>query len=207
MRHNNKLLRNRVLSWRFATVFCLALAACPRVAGAQMKEAAATPRDNSVIGAVLQDLLGYKGKDSTIDGAFGRSKPLPLAARPIHAEVSIDDVLYRLKEEPWQVLTPSQARASRQAARHLTQRNRSPTGRFAIADPNVELRTADEPVSDVFSFDRPILALLPGYSSDGGLSIVRMYIPWSIHSVGATFVLSLENGGWSVLVRQFCYYL
>jgi hypothetical protein len=53
---------------------------------------------------------------------------------------------------------------------------------------------------------RPSAAWLPGYSADHQHAVVRLLLPWSIHSATGTFFLSKDSGKWRVVWRTFEYY-
>ena len=172
----------------------------------EASEAVPTKRDNTLVTAVLRDLAKYEGEDSPIKG-FGPSALLPFANVPSRYRLSPEDLLYRLDEEKWKALTKSQLRAVGEAARHAARRPKR-KGLFEIADPLVQVRSVPDKRPEVERFlDRPITMHLPGFSTDGQVAIVRFYVPWSIHSVTATYILRLEQGTWAVLLRQFGYVL
>ena len=90
------------------------------------------------------------------------------------------------------------------AAADLVQRSQAATEGFASRDPRVDM--AEPRHGGPSSRDRPISALMPGFSAAGDLAVVRLLLPWSIHHADATFVLARGPDGWKVLVRQFTYY-
>ena len=55
--------------------------------------------------------------------------------------------------------------------------------------------------------DRPIQAWPPGYSNDKRVALVRLSIPWSIHSAVATYLLSKTSSGWIAVRRDLAIYV
>ena len=198
----------KILARMFAVGLCSLSGISPLCAAPKPKDEVVTARDNGVLAAVLADLLSYEGEDCPVRGPFSLSRPLPFAKDPAREEISADDVLYRHETKRWESLTPEQTKTARQAAEHLARRADAPGGQFAITESKIELRGPRRKPSEFSdTFDRPIQAHLPGYSAKGEIAIVRLSIPWSIHSVDGTYILISEGGAWKVLLRQFVYYL
>ena len=56
---------------------------------------------------------------------------------------------------------------------------------------------------------RPIQAWSPGYTSDRKFAVVQLSVPWSMHHADATYLLRWDepSGKWSIVLRQFVYYV
>ena len=167
-----------------------------------------TPKnlDFSALNFVLQDLLTYCGDDSPV--LIKDSPPNELIFAPYAAiwPQTVDAVLYRQEEQPWAGLTATQQILVQEAASNLVIRVNS-TNSFADFEPvdsRIRLFT-DETTPDVFS--RPIRAWSPGYSNDKTIAVVRLSIPWSIHHADGTYILARSDAGWTILLRQFVYYV
>jgi hypothetical protein len=87
--------------------------------------------------------------------------------------------------------------------------------RFELKDPTVLLYSKEEEEKDARDIERRLRrpqvfrAYPPGYSPDRRIAVVHMSFPWSggFHSGVATWVLRRGPDGWSVLLRQFVYYV
>jgi hypothetical protein len=125
---------------------------------------------------------------------------------PAQYSQTIDEVLY--EREPW-MLTQAERRASREAAEHLARRIQgyNSRGDFRVKNPRIRIFASGSENNGLGLFDRPISACAPGYSNDGRFAIVRLSIPWGMHHADGTFLLSEANGKWTVLLRQFVYYV
>jgi hypothetical protein len=172
--------------------------------------------DNEVITAVLRDLLLYAGDDSPVTtrclppaGLLFDARPVrPAQADPAWA-LTADDILYRHNPD-WERLTPAQLAASCEAAEHLAARVEVGDGSatFRVQDQRIGIH---EPPADgakrSLRAPRPLRAWVPGYSQDRQFAVVRMSIPWSMwHSATATFLVSRDEGRWTVFFRQFVYH-
>ena len=162
--------------------------------------------DFSALNFVLQDLLTYSGDDSPV--LIKDSPPNELIFAPNAATwpQTVDAVLYRQEEKPWARLTAAQQILVQEAASNLVMRANS-TNSFASfkpVDSRIRLFT-DETTPDVFG--RPIRAWPPGYSDDNSIAVVRLSIPWSIHHADGTYILARSDTGWTILLRQFVYYV
>lgn len=167
-----------------------------------------TPKDLdfSALNFVLQDLLTYTGDDSPV--LIRDSPPSELIFAPDAAAWSqtIDAVLYRQEEKPWANLTAAQQILLLEAASNLVLRVNSADAFTGYEPVDKRIRIFSDPTTpDVFN--RPIRAWSPGYSQDKSIAVVRLSIPWSIHHVDGTYVLARSDTGWTILVRQFVYYV
>jgi len=165
-----------------------------------------TRDDNAVIAVVLTDLLEYKGKDSPL-GGFGPKKPITVHRVPASSGLNGDGFLGRLDSKPWLNVKAGYGRQLTQAVQDLARRAPDAEGQFEAAVDGVAWRLGRPKPSAESIFDRSIEFMLPGYSADGTLVVVSFHVPWSIHSVGATYALVSQGGTWKVLARQFDYYL
>jgi hypothetical protein len=166
-----------------------------------------TARDNVVVTAVLRDLLTHRGKESPLDGPFGPSTPLPLMRKPLRSPVSMSGGgnACGIDQKPWHTLADTQKRAAEQAARHLEQRAPHASGFWNITLPDVTMHEADARPRSEFGLQGGIDVSLPGYSPGGRIAAVLVTMPWSIHSAIGTCVLRHDDGGWTVLLREYAY--
>jgi hypothetical protein len=154
--------------------------------------------DGEVLGAVLGDLLTYQGEDSPLVPADG-SKPTSISftTQAVTLKQTVDEVLYQHEEEPWAKLSPVLLRGAGEAAQHLVARIGSVHRFDGFAPGDERIRLEGE---------RPIEAWPPGFSKNERVALVRLIIPWSVHQVYATYLLSREEGAWTVRFREFVYY-
>jgi hypothetical protein len=169
-------------------------------------------RDQEVLDVVLSDLFSYVAEDSPV--AIRGAAPLHLSIAPASVDWpgSIEAVLCQGEAGKWKQLSRTQRAALRQAAAHLVSRVERKRGfrDFKSHDARVQIYQqppAGEEQSVEHWFNRPILASPPGFSTDGSLGIVVLSIPKDIHSASATYVLERAGSGWSIVMRQFVYYL
>src|SRR4029450_10018926 len=107
---------------------------------------------------------------------FSPNKPLAFVVQPESYSLTVESLLYRYREELWEVLTAEEVLASREAAESLVERLKSlpPDAAFAISDKRLRLRDArtekEHERAHPFSFDRGTRAYRPGYSKDGVLA-------------------------------------
>ena len=162
--------------------------------------------DFSVLNLVLQDLLTYSGDDSPV--LIKDSPPNEVIFAPNAAiwPQTVDDVLYRQEEKPWASLSAAHQILVQEAASNLVMRVNSTNAftNFEPVDNRIRL-FSDQTPPDVFS--RPIRAWSPGYSNEKSIVVVRLSIPWSIHHVDGTYILARSGAGWTILLRQFVYYV
>lgn len=169
--------------------------------------------DAEVVAVVLDDLLTFAGDDSPVAVRGSPPNKILFAAKPARYPETVDQVLYQHKKKLWLTLTAGQTTAAREAAENLVKRlqNRDDSAEFKTKDKRIRIHVEREPQSqeesDRSMFERPIQAWPPGYSTDRRFAIVRLVIPWSIHHAEGTYLLSEENGKWTVLLRQFVYYV
>lgn len=163
--------------------------------------AASKGLDGAAVATVLEDLVGYRGKDSPIDSVFS-PKPLTLDPVPARYSVTSEEVLQRDKPESWQALSPAEISNLTEAASDLVGRTADTLDRFTAGSAHVPLYAGGDAEAVSSWRKRPIRAWLPGYSKDRRLALVRLSIPWSIHSCDATYVLIREGSVWNVRVRQ-----
>ncbi len=162
--------------------------------------------DEAVIGAVLEDLITYRGKDSPLPAPFGPpSAPLPFITVPVRFQLSLDTVLLHSDTKAWDRLSRAEIGSVCEAAAHLVSRAAAPAPAFVVRNPRVRAMEAEEENAGLFN--RAVDAYAPGYSRGGDLAVVLVRIPWSIHSVDATYVLVRQEGRWKVRLRQFVYHL
>ena len=170
--------------------------------------------DPVVLDLVLRDLLAYKGDDSPVAGPGKEAERLLFSMTPSKYPTYEEQILRRRNEKACAALTPEQADGVREAARHLLARKRvnDVFRPFKPTDKRVQTlgpvsRSSNNRDSLESMFDRPIAAYSPGYSKDRRIAVVHLSIPWSIHYANGTYVLVQKQGVWSILLRQFVYYL
>jgi|SRR5579863_1276961 len=156
--------------------------------------------DNEVLATVLDDLPAQHG-GKTIFARKAATYPQ-----------TIEKVLYRHKKEAWEILTEVQIGAFTEAAGQLVVRIddkflfeslKPHNERIQILE-NAAEKPEERSRRDILN--RPVQAWPPGYSKDERFAVVRLVIPWSIHHAEATYLLSEEDGKWSVCLRQTVYY-
>lgn len=167
-------------------------------------------RDRTVLNVVLEDLLTYSGDDSPVKTVKGPPDKLFFSPDAEEWPQTVEQVLYRHTKEPWEKLTQQQLTLAQEAAGNLADRSKGHdffTG-FEPVDARVHLVPKKKPAESVENiYNRPIKAWSPGFSSNGTLAVVRLSIPWSIHSADGTYVLIREGDAWSILLRQFVFYV
>lgn len=185
--------------------------------------------DPRVLNAVLADLLTYKGDDSPVvaywEEGKGKQTPPSLYFDP-------QPCLYNCKWQPqandtknlWRRLPHTDRAAFNTAAEHSNWRIKVrdiADPRFRPADRRVILpaemaareREARKKNKNALPWRwlpwmQPIQAWPPGYSANRKHAVVRMSIPWSIHSATGSFALTeRRDGRWVVVFRQFLYYV
>ena len=166
-----------------------------------------TSADRHVLEAALADLLSYEGEESprklmTAD-ASGRFAVAPDSAE---SPLAVSAILERCIAK-WHGLEPKEWRGFKEAATHLVKRVKRKEGfaGFESAHPRFRGPYAEEP--DPLSPYRPIHAWAPGYSRDKSLAVVRLSIPWSMHSADATYLMRRTETGWTVVRREFAVYV
>ena len=180
-------------------------------AGAALEAVAEHPtaQDNDVLNVALSDLLAYGGQDSPLTTATGPPEKIRFAAEPEPSPQTEEQALRQYPEEPWKKLSAEQMSKAREAAQNLHAR----TGEhdafvsFQPAKPGIEVVPHVQKTTVENIYVRPIRAWRPGYSADGTVAIVRLSIPWSIHSADGTYILSKNGGSWALLLRQFIIYV
>jgi hypothetical protein len=124
-------------------------------------------------------------------------------------------VLQHHDEAAWAKLSPQQLVLAQQAADHLVQRLRREDSfqPFVPRDARVKVYHDPPPTTDAIESlgrrmkDRPVYAYAPGFSEDRRFAVVKLGLPWSMHSADGLYMLANENGAWKVVFRQFIYYL
>jgi hypothetical protein len=158
--------------------------------------------DQSILDAALARLLSDRGRGSAL--ALRASKQLTVAPESADWPITVERVLQECDSSP-RHLEPSQLSRLREAADDLVSRVGRKAGfsSFRSGIPGVkepaQLRETD--------FEGPVVAWPPGYSRDGSLGIVRLSIPWSIHSADATYIFVKRTGRWALLARDLCVYV
>lgn len=169
----------------------------------------AAPIDQQVLETVLADVVAYTGRDSPVERR-GLEIDFSFTAPPCRQ--TREGVLYRHGEEHWVLLSDAEVRATEEAATDLVRRvdARERVRPFKFTDQRIVVWD-DRPRKKGWApaldpWNRCIQAWAPGYAADRRHAVVRLSIPWSMHSADATYVLAARQGGWDVLVRQFvCY--
>lgn len=170
--------------------------------------------DLEVLEAVLGDLLTYSGEDSPLT-TFQGSLPdeILFAAKAAHYPQTVDKVLYQHQEDLWENLTTTQCIAAREAAEFLVRRTQQldSFGAFKPQDKRIRIyqdqEAQTEQGSNRWLFDRPVQAWPPGFSKDKRFAVVQLNIPQGRHGAVGTYLLSEDNGKWTVCLRQFVYRL
>jgi hypothetical protein len=162
--------------------------------------------DAEVLQATLEDLKSYDGKDSP--GLFNvrASEPVPFSSEPNRFPQTVDQVLFRYRDELWEALSEQDESLAKEAAGHLIERieTREEFGSFPVPA-GYKVQKPDE-AKDNPRAERAVSAWAPGFSADRKFAVVRLIIPWSIHHGEGTYLLSQQGGNWNVRLRQFVYY-
>ncbi len=163
--------------------------------------------DHDVLEVVLGDLLAFDGTDSPVVVGGSPPEKILFAERVRQSSQTVDQVLFRHPENAWEKLTSSQINASREAAECLVRRiqKHNSFDDFAPQDKRIviykEQVNQTKGVSRRTRMDRVIQAWAPGYSKDKQLAVVRLFMVWGRHHMSGTYVLTWDNGKWSVCLR------
>lgn len=181
-------------------------------------DARATPaasemsRDAAVLAIVYQDILTFDGPGAPRKIHVIRDDGRILVQRKAcEYKITVDRALLdsvRSQAEK-EGLTQDQLARAQSAAEDLVGRFEAGDDFEALPPAEIGLVYESEAASTQprgLRFDRPICTWTPGYSADGRLALVRMSIPWSIHSGDATYLLEKQGDEWTILLRDFVWY-
>jgi hypothetical protein len=190
-----------------------ALVAFLLILGSQMHASADGPdgtiaaADRDALDAALADLLSYKGDESPLKlmmaDPSGRFAVAPDSAK---WPLTVNAILERCNAK-WQGLSKSEWRGLREAAADLVARVERKDGFTGFPSKHERFHASRGEESGPFDLYRPIHAWAPGYSRDKALVVVRLSIPWSIHSADATYLIRKTESGWTIVRREFAIYV
>jgi hypothetical protein len=162
--------------------------------------------DGLVVEVALRDLLSARGTKSPL--AFlveGREVPC-VSEAPSKGSLTQDEVLLNRGRSDWRDLGEADYRAVELAAVNLAQRGRGKgAGEVLPLREEFRCKAPGAPSNQgVFSLPkRSMAAWLPGYSRDGSLAVVRLFVPWSLHHADVLYVMKRQGGTWKILVREY----
>jgi hypothetical protein len=169
-------------------------------------------RDRAVLEVVLKDRFTWP--DSPIEPRRETRKQILFSPDAPAYRPGLDEILDRTDVKEWNKISPVQLGLAREAARDLVHRlgEKEPFKGFLPSDRRILI--SDEigapPTYDPLHPFQPQVfrAYAPGYSRDGRLAIVRLALPWSggVRSGNGTYVLTMNEGDWVVLIRAPAYY-
>ena len=170
-------------------------------------------RDAAVIETVLVDLLSYP--DSPIEPKEKAKKEIHFSTEALSHGIKAADVLRVSDDKKLGKLTADQLVSAREAAEHLAQRaeKKDVFKDFAPKDNRIRMYSREQAEKDkqLNIFERPQVfrAYSPGYSRDQELAIVHLFFTWSsnFHGAAGTYVLAKRKDGWTVLLRDFMFFL
>jgi hypothetical protein len=166
--------------------------------------------DQRVLVVALKALTTYAGDDSPVAFRGKVSTPVAVSSNMHDARVTVEQILDRQQSTMWSPLTQAQERGRAQAANDLASRaaRRTHVIEFRSESSSLSVVRPSGGTTLEGSEDRRMIRMWPpGYSADGGMSIVRMSIPWSMHECIGTFVLERQQGDWVVVAQEFIYHV
>lgn len=175
-------------------------------------EAQRRPSDAPVLETVYRDVLAYDGEGSPRGMHVIRDDGNVLVAQsPCAFKITIDRALFASFDEKATELSADQKSAAHEAAGDLVRRFDAgdPFDGFPSADVGIAIESdaaATQP-HRLEMRNRAICTWAPGYSRDKTLAVVRLSIPWSIHSGDATYVLAKRGTVWTIVYRDFRWYV
>jgi hypothetical protein len=165
-----------------------------------------TQSDNEVLDTVLSDLLNNRDKTPLPD-SWNELYFINEPYRTSHEFWSGDP------DELWKDLPESLHVTAKSTYMEMVKRKDDPASFKGFGPKDKRIRLETSVASEIrFKRDplhephRPGGAWLPGYSVDKKYAVVRLILPWSIHSATGTFFLVNRDGKWHVVERKFVYY-
>jgi hypothetical protein len=166
--------------------------------------------DDQVIDVVLNDLLTVG--DSPLAMRKEKAPPARILFSPTPSQYprTLQAVLLQHDKKQWATLDERQLIAAQEAAADLVARLKAKEidPPYAPSDPRVKLFDPATTKPSISRFDnRPVEAWRPGFTVDHKFAAVSLSIPWSMHHADATYLLEKKGDTWTIVLRQFVYYV
>jgi len=163
--------------------------------------------DAQVFESALLNLANDRTDSPVVN--FADREHLYFEVKPFRAE---HDVWSGQVGDPWKELTGAQVALANEARTNMLGRAQEP-GTFDDLHPRdcrLRRQTIEEAKRESDAGRReipyPVSAWLPGFTKDRSYAVIRMLVPWGMHSAGVMFLLAKERGEWRVVSRQYVVY-
>jgi|HubBroStandDraft_6_1064221.scaffolds.fasta_scaffold867107_1 hypothetical protein len=177
----------------------------------RLSDAEKASRDAAVLEVLLLDVLTMP--ESPVEPSGAATKRLLFSTDPSVSKIGTSEILEFDDREAFARLSKTQLARVREAAEQLVERVNRNDGvkTFTPKDARLHLYTRQEEElqrKSTVGFGPQVFRCVgPGYSHDGRVAIVCLSFGWSIHSGRGTYILTKTGSDWTVLLKDFQFFV